>query len=110
MPPIGKPRPDNAGYQQIVSQLESVLDRAAKAKPNPGRTDTVRRLNRTEYQNVIRDLQAYRDAVQQGTVVTRMARKGQMAGEEIEKLFVELLPQFAVNESTDNEKKEIING
>jgi chromosome partitioning protein len=61
-------------------------------------------------QNVIRDLQAYRDAVQQGTVVTRMARKGQMAGEEIEKLFVELLPQFAVNESTDNEKKEIING
>ena len=30
--------------------------------------------------------------------------------EEIEKLFVELLPEFAVNESTDNEKKEIING
>ena len=61
-------------------------------------------------QNVIRDLQAYRDAVQQGTVVTRMARKWQMAAEEMDKLFVELLPEFAVNESPDNEKKEIING
>src|SRR5262245_46013681 len=34
-------------------------------------------------QNVIRDLQAYRDAVQQGSVVTRMAKKGQMAAEDI---------------------------
>jgi chromosome partitioning protein len=41
--------------------------------------------------NVIRDLQAYRDAAQQGTVVTRMARKGKHAAEEIEKLFKELL-------------------
>src|SRR5204863_7794358 len=34
----------------------SALDRAAAAKPNPGRTDTFRRLNRTEYHNAIRDL------------------------------------------------------
>ena len=42
----------------MVSSLETSLDRAAAAKPNPGRTDTFRRLNRTEYQNAIRDLLA----------------------------------------------------
>ena len=34
------------------------LDRAAAEQPDPGRTDTFRRLNRTEYQNAIRDLLA----------------------------------------------------
>ena len=58
MPPIGKPRPDEKTYSAIVSSLETTLDRAAVAKPSPGRTDTVRRLNRTEYQNAIRDLLA----------------------------------------------------
>src|SRR4030095_148062 len=33
-------------------------DRAAAKDPNPGRTETFRRLNRTEYQNAIRDLLA----------------------------------------------------
>jgi mono/diheme cytochrome c family protein len=58
MPPLGKPRPDEASYSAAVSGLEATLDHAAAAKPNPGRTDTVRRLNRTEYQNAIRDLLA----------------------------------------------------
>jgi chromosome partitioning protein len=40
---------------------------------------------------VIRDLQAYRDAAQQGTVVTRMGRKAQQAAVEIAQLFDELL-------------------
>src|SRR5439155_13185763 len=31
-------------------------DRTAAEKPNPGRTDTIRRLTRTEYQNAVRDL------------------------------------------------------
>ena len=35
-----------------------MLDSAAAAEPNPGRTDTFRRLNRTEYQYAIRDLLA----------------------------------------------------
>ena len=34
------------------------LDRAAAAKPNPGRTEPFHRLNRTEYQNAVRDLLA----------------------------------------------------
>jgi mono/diheme cytochrome c family protein len=58
MPPAGLPRPDEKSYDAMVASLETSLDRAAAAKPNPGRTDTFRRLNRTEYHNVIRDLLA----------------------------------------------------
>src|SRR6266581_4287794 len=58
MPPPGRPRPDEAAYDAMVSHLEESLDRAAAANPNPGRTDTFRRLNRTEYQNAVRDLLA----------------------------------------------------
>jgi hypothetical protein len=58
MPPAGLPRPDEHTYDAIVSTLETGLDRAAAAHPNPGRTDTFRRLNRTEYHNSVRDLLA----------------------------------------------------
>jgi hypothetical protein len=58
MPPAGLPRPDEQTYQATLSSLESSLDAASAAKPNPGRTDTFRRLNRTEYHNAIRDLLA----------------------------------------------------
>ncbi len=42
-------------------------------------------------QNVIRDLQAYREAAQQGTVVQRAGRKGARAAADIDALFTELL-------------------
>ena len=58
MPPVGLPRPDETTYDTVVSSLETLLDSAAEARPNPGRTDTFRRLTRTEYQNAIRDLLA----------------------------------------------------
>jgi hypothetical protein len=58
MPPVGKERPDDPTYDTVVSFLESSLDRAAVAHPNPGRTSTIRRLTRTEYRNAIRDLLA----------------------------------------------------
>jgi cytochrome c551/c552 len=58
MPPIGKERPDDGVYDAVVSFLEKSLDRAAAANPNPGRTATIRRLTRTEYQNAARDLLA----------------------------------------------------
>ena len=58
MPPLGMPRPDQPTYAAAVLSLETALDRAAAAEPNPGRTDTLRRLNQTEYQNAIRDLLA----------------------------------------------------
>jgi mono/diheme cytochrome c family protein len=58
MPPSGMPRPDQAGYTAALSFLETELDRAAAAKPNPGKLPPVHRLSRTEYQNSIRDLLA----------------------------------------------------
>ena len=58
MPPPGRPRPDEATYDSMVSYLETSLDRSATANPNPGRTETFHRLNRAEYQNAIRDLLA----------------------------------------------------
>jgi chromosome partitioning protein len=41
--------------------------------------------------NVIRDLQIYCDAAQQGTVVSRFGRKGMQAAAEIDALFTELV-------------------
>jgi len=58
MPPTGKDRPDERTYESVLSKLTVTLDRAATTNPNPGRTETFRRLNRTEYQNAIRDLLA----------------------------------------------------
>ncbi|MEO7651126.1 MAG: DUF1592 domain-containing protein [Bryobacteraceae bacterium] len=58
MPPAGMPRPDERTYDAVVSALTASLDGSAAAKPDPGRTDTFRRLTRTEYQNAIRDLLA----------------------------------------------------
>src|SRR6266446_8048772 len=57
MPPAGMPRPDKAAYESFASYLETSLDSAAAAKPNPGRP-AIHRLNRTEYANAIRDLLA----------------------------------------------------
>src|SRR4051812_12137838 len=56
MPPLGKDRPDEAGFRDAVAGLTASLDAFAVSHPQPGRTETLRRLNRTEYQNAIRDL------------------------------------------------------
>ena len=56
MPPANMPQPSAEARSAMVSWLETSLDDAAAAVPNPGRTETLRRLNRTEYQNSIRDL------------------------------------------------------
>jgi hypothetical protein len=58
MPPVGSRQPDASAHAAALSSLESALDRLASTQPNPGRTDTFRRLNRTEYRNAIRDLLA----------------------------------------------------
>ena len=56
MPPPGRPRPDAATYHAVASALESEIDLAWAANPNPGRIGAVHRLNRVEYNNAIRDL------------------------------------------------------
>jgi len=56
MPPANMPRPDNVTYDAVATWLETELDRAAAARPNPGRPAPLHRLNRTEYANAVRDL------------------------------------------------------
>jgi mono/diheme cytochrome c family protein len=56
MPPAGVPRPDVSTYDSVAGWLENEIDQSAIARPNPGRTETFHRLNRTEYHNAIRDL------------------------------------------------------
>ena len=58
MPPLGRPRPNDATYDAFASWLADGLDRAARARPNPGRPASVHRLNRAEYTNAVRDLLA----------------------------------------------------
>ena len=53
MPPQGRTRPANDDVYKLVGFLETSLDRAGAAKPNPGRAP-IHRLNRTEYGNAIR--------------------------------------------------------
>ena len=55
MPPTGMPRPERATLETFRHTIESSLDRAAQAKPNPGATP-LHRMNRLEYANAVRDL------------------------------------------------------
>ncbi|MEM8955377.1 MAG: DUF1592 domain-containing protein [Verrucomicrobiota bacterium] len=56
MPPIGKDRPEADEYAGAVASLTAELDELAARRVWAGRTDTLRRLTRTEYANCVRDL------------------------------------------------------
>src|SRR5690606_4480022 len=56
MPP-DLPRPSSETYDALIGFIEGERDRLAEANPNPGRP-TLRRLNRAEYANAVRDLLA----------------------------------------------------
>lgn len=56
MPPSDKPRPEQVEIDQFIQVVKELFDEAdLHAKPDPGRV-TVRRLNRSEYNNTVRDL------------------------------------------------------
>jgi hypothetical protein len=55
MPPPLSPRPDAATHAALVTTLETTIDAAAAAKPNPG-IRTFQRLNRPEYARAVHDL------------------------------------------------------
>jgi len=55
MPPPGARRPDAATIGHFVDALESKMDAAAAASPNPG-WRPFQRLNRAEYQRAVKDL------------------------------------------------------
>jgi hypothetical protein len=58
MPPAGRKRPGDGEYVAVLASLEKALDQEAAAHPQPGRTETIRRMTRAEYRNAIRDLLA----------------------------------------------------
>ncbi len=58
MPPQDAERPSEADYEHSLKQITGALDRHASEHPQPGRTASLRRMNRTEYRNAIRDLLA----------------------------------------------------
>jgi cytochrome c551/c552 len=55
MPPPSAPHPNPAAHLELVTALETTVDEAAAAKPNPGGRP-FQRLNRPEYTRAIRDL------------------------------------------------------
>src|SRR5207244_7279274 len=55
MPPPAVRRPDEATTNRVAAWLESELDRAASARPSPGRP-MLRRLTRAHDANAVRDL------------------------------------------------------
>ena len=55
MPPAGAKRPDSQSAAEFVSWLENKIDTAATVASTPGRV-ALRRLNRREYANAVRDL------------------------------------------------------
>jgi hypothetical protein len=57
MPPPGRPRPDFETLRAFTTSIASQLDAAAERTPYAGRP-VIRRLNRLEYGNAIRDLLA----------------------------------------------------
>jgi len=59
MPPAIKPRPDAIRKEAFLTYLETELDTLAAERRNPGRP-ALHRVNRTEYENAIRDLLSLR--------------------------------------------------
>ena len=55
MPPANRPRPSEASVNAFLSGLTGELDEAHRQTPYAGKP-VIRRLNRTEYSNAIRDL------------------------------------------------------
>src|SRR4029078_8308128 len=55
MPPDDEKQPSLAEREMITHWVEAVVLAVDPSKPDPGRV-TIRRLNRTEYNNTIRDL------------------------------------------------------
>ena len=55
MPPFKKPQPNTDERQRIITWIQREVFKVDPANPDPGRV-TIRRLNREEYRNTIRDL------------------------------------------------------
>ena len=74
MPPAGAPHPGREKIGEFSASLIADLDAAAQAVPFAGRP-VIRRLNRTEYANAIRDILAL-----EGPIADRLPPDGQASG------------------------------
>ena len=74
MPPPGMPRPDAASLKAFTAGLVNELDAAGRKQPYAGRP-VIRRLNRLEYANAIRDLLAIDLPVRGRTAARRDRRR-----------------------------------
>jgi chromosome partitioning protein len=79
---INKGRPEGKLVLNKMRTRDTISRELKEAAPSLG-------LSVAEH--VIRDLQVYRDAAQQGSVVSRVGRKGRQAAEEVDALFTELV-------------------
>lgn len=98
---INRGRPDGRLVLNKMRTRETISRELQAAAPNLGVQVA---------SNVIRDLQAYRDAAGQGTVVTRMGRKAEQAAADVGALFDELLHELAPPTRTSVSNKEVFNG
>jgi mono/diheme cytochrome c family protein len=80
MPPPGAPRPPQAFYARAGGYLARELEASAAARPNPGSLPLARRLTRTEYANVIRDLLALPDLPKEFDYVTLLPADNASSG------------------------------
>ena len=99
---------------RVVRQVQSIRKGPPHAVLVPNKLQTKYRLSRELLETAkaleipavtgLRLLQAYADAVGQGTVVWRMGRGAQEAAQEIQKLFEELLRYEHADETTDERR------
>ncbi len=59
MPPASQPQPTDAERERVRHIIATALDATCRGEVDPGRV-TLRRLNRTEYQNAVEDLFGFR--------------------------------------------------
>jgi len=100
---INRGRPDGRLVLNKIRARDTISRELREAAPNLG--VGVARI-------AIRDLQSFRDAAQQGSVASRMKRKGQEAAKDIDDLCRELLGKFvdALREENWGKGKEVVHG
>ena len=108
-PPAKKNRPSEEEYNTSAAELSAWFDQLSNEKPNPGRTDGIRRLTRFEYRNSIRDLLALDldvtellpkdessqgfDNITLGTVSPTLLNRYVQAAQKISRLAVGIAPE-----------------
>ncbi len=98
---VNKGRPEGRIVLNKIRTRDNISKELRQAVP---------RLGVTVAKSAVRDLQAYRDAAQQGTVVFRMGRKGIAAATELDQLFRELIGRKLTKSKPNGTMRRVANG